>query len=339
MNDHTPEDEAIENADPTLIAASLSLKKTISSYLKTRNVPIPAIDSRTLENNLSDILLGILPIKTAAAKIVEESIEYEIMATLLEGIFKEVFSGVLPQLKKYSVNKDAESMLFIDTLSTETSTRQAALAQSSVKTTAQILAGSSEDAVRDHPYTDRKQTLSEIENPTPTVATPAFALPNTKPNTADILKGIAVGSSSASTVTAQGAQDQALDETASLIIPPGLDLSIDTAGIVDPLKMPAPVPTPTFTPAPTPIAAQMTPQASQQSISSQMNSKLGSVTGSAARESFKIMPLSETMRNLTANQAGATPGTSSTNVASTGMTASGAASVPRGPDPYREPIS
>jgi hypothetical protein len=132
---------------------------------------------------------------------------------------------------------------------------------------------------------DKDQLISEIENPTPTVAKQDFILPNTKPNTSDVLKKVAD----------QSATPGVIPATIPTAFPPELDLSIDTAGIIDPFKSETPTTTP--------------------SISTQMEAKLGSMTGSSTKESFKIMPLSETMKNLNSTQ-----------------------SDTKKSDPYREPI-
>lgn len=123
--------------------------------------------------------------------------------------------------------------------------------------------------------------LSAIENPTPTIATPTFILPNTKPSTSDVLKNLTKPSES-------------IPATIPTAFPPELDLSLDTAGIIDPFKTAAPT--------------------SQPGISGQMDAKLSDMTGSATKESFKIVPLSETMKSLAESQ-----GTKKA-------------------DPYREPI-
>lgn len=123
--------------------------------------------------------------------------------------------------------------------------------------------------------------LSEIENPKSSLSPSDFVLPKTKPSTVDILKNM-------------GTQQP---------LPPDIDLSINTDGIIDPLKVappttpPSQTPTPYMqTPPPTKISTTVVPP--QPTITTQMDSKLGGITGSVPKESFKIMPLTETLKGL-----------------------------------------
>ncbi len=280
MNDQNKNESGIDNIDPKLVIASISLEEKISSFLKKKKALLPEIDKTSLRLNLLDALLGKLAIKDAAGKIIEESVEYELVSPLLEPLFREVFGGVLPELKKHPVNQDPESGLFIDTLNSEMS-REGQAASMSPKTTAQILSGLSKEPIKEATYADKEQILSEIEDPSPTVARPSFVLPNTKPSTSDVLKGIS-GSIPATMPTA---------------FPPDLDLDIDTAGIIDPFKnaQSAETPAPAAA-APQTIDSPATPATA--TISDKMGAKLSGMTGSTASESFKIRPLSETMQEL-----------------------------------------
>jgi hypothetical protein len=147
------------------------------------------------------------------------------------------------------------------------------------------------------------EILSAIENPTPSVTQPDFAVPKTKPLTSDILRNIPPSASASSRPGAAG----------SITIPPGfsatasLDQSTNTDTIVDPFK------------GVSPDAPEQPPTvfASQTAMSTQMESKLSDMTGSAPRETFKIMPLSETMKGLSSDTE----------------------TKPRPSDPYREPIA
>ncbi len=156
---------------------------------------------------------------------------------------------------------------------------------------------------------DKELILSGIENPQSTIPVPAFVLPNTKPKTADVLKGLA----------AEPIASGSIPATMPTSFPPELDLDLDTAGIVDPIRA---APRDNAPVAPYTNPSQMS--SPQPGISIQMDSKLTSVTGTATKESFKVMPLSETMKSLAEKQNAKAPGTATIGV--------------QRADPYREPI-
>lgn len=309
MDDLQTIDSIVNAADPTLLSLSISIQAKIESYLGRIKVTLPKSDLITLSGNISDVLLGTLPIKDAAGKIIDEIVEYELVAPMLEGLFHEVFFDTLSKLKQYSVNGDPTSILFIDKMATEMMQSGAFLTHDNQKkTTAQILSGIHDEPIRDMPV-DKSQILHEIENPQSTVPTPAFVLPNTKPKTADVLKGLSASPIASGSIPA----------TMPTSFPPELDLNLDTAGIVDPIKA-----TPQDNASTAPYASLLQMPSPQPGIGIQMDSKLTSVTGTATKESFKVMPLSETMKSLAENQNAKVPGTATIGVQRT--------------DPYREPI-
>lgn len=305
MNPDINIDKAIESANPKLVLASVSLPEKIPEILLKNDLKLRTQDQQTIAETLSDVLLGIMPIKMSVDAIVDNAIDYEEVSDALSVIYKEVFKDFAAELKTYPINTDPGSQIFIENMFSQMPTIGNAIGLQKAST-AQILSGGTDEPIEDVPQTDPKQLLNEIENPTPTVAKPDFVLPKSKPSTADILRGIAPSGNSAASATASPATSTGMPASSSATIAPsfadGLDLDTNTDEIIDPFKN------------------------KSAAIAEIMGTKLTDMTGSAPKESYKIMPLSETMKSAAAS-AGNPSATPQANAAKA-----------RPVDPYREPI-
>ncbi len=212
-------------------------------------------------------------------------IDDEEKTTLLQSLVLYILAHISPQVLERPENVEFYNLKAEDT----TSPSQQKPSASSVLNKLDIPNQNDEIEHRDN-------ILLNIENPTPTIKKPDFILPNTKPKTADVLKNLSSTPIPAAT---------SIPATVPTAFPPDLDLDIDTTTIIDPFKVQAT----TQTPPP---------------IITQIDSKLSDITGSATKESFKIMPLSETIKNLAANQTANQGGSTASTIKKS--------------DPYREPI-
>lgn len=323
-------DNAIDSANSKLLAVSVSLPEKIPEILRKNDIKLREEDCRMIINNLSDVLLGIMPIKLSVESIVDNAIEFEDVSDALSTIYAETFKGLEAELKSYPINTDPGSQIFIENMFSQIRDEQGKI-NLPKPNTAQILSGSADEPIADIPHADAKQVLNEIENPVPTVAQPDFVLPKSKPSTADILRGFSSSSPSdnspviPTTPTSSPTPTPPATSMQTPITPSfssDLDLSTNTDAIIDPFK--ASMPAETNAPA-------MPNTAAQSAIAQIMGSKLSDMTGTAPKESFKVMPLSETMKNLAESQAAGKPSTANIIGA-----AAGKASRPI--DPYREPI-